>query len=83
MDSEATETRSHEIRYFVNGEQQLTHHASLRVGEILDDAGFRPVHEYELTRDADGHTYTHYDQEVHLHENERFTATYIGPTPVS
>jgi hypothetical protein len=78
----AIETK-HEVTYFVNGEEQLTDKSSLRVEKILSEAGFMPVHEYELTRDSDGHTYKHYDHEVELHEGERFTATYIGPTPVS
>jgi hypothetical protein len=78
----AAET-STEIKYFVNGEEQSAHQHSLRVEKILEKAGFLPVHEYELTRDSDGHTYEHYDQEVELHDGERFTATYIGPTPVS
>jgi hypothetical protein len=72
-----------EIKYFVNGEEQVTRDRSLKVAQILEFSGFMPVHEYELTRDSDGHTYKHYDQEVELHEGERFTATYTGPTPVS
>jgi hypothetical protein len=75
--------KHHEMKYFVNGEEQVTHEHSLTVGQILERAGFLPVHEYELTQDSDGHTYDHYDHKVELHEDERFTATYIGPTPVS
>ena len=71
------------LKYFVNGEKQTSDERSLTVRRILELAGFLPVHEYELTRDTDGHTYKHYDERVELHENERFTATYIGPTPVS
>lgn len=73
----------HKLKYFVNGEEQVTEDRSLTVGKILELAGFLPVHEYELTRDSDGHTYKRYDEHVELHEGERFTATYIGPTPVS
>jgi hypothetical protein len=71
------------INYFVNGEKQSTVEKKLTVGTILENAGFTPVHEYELTRDSDGHTYKQYDHEVELHEDEKFTATYTGPTPVS
>ncbi len=78
---DAVDTRT--LRYFVNGEEQLTEERSRTVAEILELAGFLPVHEYELTRDSDDHTFQHYDERVELHEDERFTATYIGPTPVS
>jgi hypothetical protein len=81
-----TEESAHkprEITYFVNGEGQPTLDHVLKVAQILERAGFTPVHEYELTRDSGEHTYKSYDEEVHLHEGERFTATYIGPTPVS
>ncbi|MGO8875495.1 MAG: hypothetical protein ACLQNG_07000 [Acidimicrobiales bacterium] len=80
---DSAQEQAHEITYFVNGEKQATREHKRQVREILEKAGFLPVHEYELTRDSDGHTYKHYDEEVQLHENERFTATYIGPTPVS
>lgn len=71
------------IEYFVNGEKQRSDEVKLTVGAILERAGFTPIHEYELTRDSDGHTYKHYDHEVELHKDEKFTATYTGPTPVS
>lgn len=82
MDADAAE-KKHEVTYFVNGEVQVTAEHSVTVAHILERAGFLPVHEYELTRDSDGHTYDHYEHKVELHEGERFTATYIGPTPVS
>ena len=50
------------MKYFVNGEEQTTPEHKLRVDQILERSGFRPIHEYELTRDSDGHTYKHYDQ---------------------
>lgn len=71
------------LRYFVNGEEQTAEDPFRTVSQILELAGFLPVHEYELTRDSDGHTFERYDERVELHEGERFTATYIGPTPVS
>jgi len=73
----------HEIFYFVNGEAQRTRHNKRTVREILEDAGFKPSKEYQLTRDSDGHTYEHEDTEVQLKDGERFTATFIGPTPTS
>jgi hypothetical protein len=73
----------HEIVYVVNGEEQRTKQHQRTVREILEDAEFKPAKEYQLTRDSDGHTYEHEDTEVHLKEGERFTATFIGPTPTS
>jgi hypothetical protein len=71
------------ITYFVNGERLTTHKYDPTVREILSDAGFSPVEQYRLTRDRGDHVYTDYDHKVELHEDERFTATYLGPTPTS
>lgn len=71
------------LTYFVNGERLTTYKDDLTVREILTAAGFTPVEQYRLTRDAGNHVYENYDQVVELHENERFTATYLGPTPTS
>jgi hypothetical protein len=71
------------ITYYVNGEPQTTTQDELTVREILSDAGFTPADEYRLTRDEGGHVYEDYNEEVPLHENEKFTATFLGPTPVS
>lgn len=73
----------HSVTYFVNGEAHTTNEKKLTVQVILADAGFEPVTDYRLTRDNGNHVYEDYDDEVHLHERERFTATYIGPTPTS
>ena len=71
------------ITYFVNGERLTTQKDELTVREILTAAGFSPIDQYRLTRDRGDHVYTDYDHEVELHEDERFTATYLGPTPTS
>lgn len=71
------------ITYFVNGERFTTTKHELTVRQILTDAGFTPVEQYRLTRDEGNHVYENYDHEVHLHDDERFTATYLGPTPTS
>lgn len=75
----------HEIRltYFVNGERQESDEKERTVHEILESAGFDPPKDYRLTRDEGNHVYEDYGTEVHLHEGERFTATYVGPTPTS
>jgi hypothetical protein len=69
--------------YFVNGEEQKTDQRELAVRVILKNAGFDPAEQYQLERDAGHHIYENYDEGVHLHEGERFTATYLGPTPTS
>ena len=80
-----------EIKYFVNGEE-VTHSFhkppdrkifELTVREILASAGFTPAEDYELTRDADHHTYVSLDKKVPVENGEKFTATYKGPTPAS
>jgi hypothetical protein len=69
--------------YFVNSEAQTTTEHKLKVRVVLENAGFKPAENYDLTRDEGHHTYTNYDEEIPIHEYERFTATYKGPTPVS
>jgi hypothetical protein len=80
-----TETATHPktVTYYVNGEEQTTTKDKLTVREILTEAGFTPAEEYRLIRDEGNHVYKDYDEEVPLHENERFTATFLGPTPTS
>jgi len=71
------------IEYFVNGEKEQTTEHKLTVEQILTRAGFEPATQYNLTRDEGHHKYTDYQEEVPLHEDERFTATFMGPTPTS
>lgn len=72
-----------DLEYFVNGEQFRTEEHKLTVRTILEDAGFTPAEEYRLTRDDGHHVFDGYDIEVPLHNGERFTATFLGPTPTS
>jgi len=71
------------INYLVNGETEQTNEQKLTVAQILESAGFTPFDEYQLTRDEGHVTYTNYSEEVPLHDGERFTATFTGPTPTS
>lgn len=71
------------LTYVVNGESQTTDQHELTVGGILTAAAFTPIEQYRLTRDEGNYVYENYDQKVELHEDERFTATYLGPTPTS
>lgn len=77
------QTETEAITYYVNGERQETHHHKLTVRAILTNAGFAPAEDYRLVRDAGNHTYTNLDEEVPLHEDEKFTALFQGPTPTS
>ena len=72
-----------EIEYFVNGESQMTSEHKLAVKTILSNAGFTPSGEYELSRDKEGHVFPDQDELVPIHKDERFTATFTGPTPTS
>ena len=80
-----------EIKYFVNDEEEIVSFMKspdrkvfeLTVREILTRAGFGPAEEYELTRDADNHTYESLADEVPINHGDRFTATHKGPTPAS
>ena len=80
-----------EIKFFVNGEEVVYAFQKpsdrkiieLSVREILTAAGFTPAEDYELTRDADTHTYESPDDKVPLEQGDKFTATHKGPTPAS
>lgn len=82
-DRDTEEVRHPGLTYYVNNEAEHTDLHELKVKTIIEDAGLTPFSEYQLTNDSNGHKYTDYDEEVHLHEGERFTATFIGPTPTS
>ena len=82
MESEI-QIKADTIIYYVNGESQSTAQRTLTVRTILTNAGFTPPENYRLVRDAGNHTYTNLDEEVHLHEGEKFTALFQGPTPTS
>jgi hypothetical protein len=71
------------ITYHVNGEPQTTTEHKLPVRTILENAGFEPTTDWVLSRDKDGHDFAHQDELVTIHKDERFTATFTGPTPAS
>lgn len=84
-ESQASEQpqRPRTFTYYVNGEPQTTEQHALTVRTILSNAGLTPPESYRLVRDAGNHTYRNLDEEVPLHEHERFTALFEGPTPTS
>lgn len=75
--------RGNVIHYSVNGEPQESTEHKLTVREILENAGFAPAEDYQLTRDQNHHTFESLDEKVTLHKGESFTATFVGTTPVS
>jgi hypothetical protein len=70
------------IHYTVSAEPQETDERKLTGREILEGAGFTPADDYKLTRDPSG-TEIGLDEEVPIHEDEAFTATFRGVTPTS
>lgn len=70
-------------KYLVNGEEQQTEQKKLAPKVILETAGFTPHGDYRLTRDDGNKILEDHDREEPIHDGERFTATYVGTTPVS
>lgn len=81
-----TQARSgqHVIKYFVDNEEQTTTEKSLKVREILSNAGDDPATHYLVQIHGDHEIpYKDLDQTIEVHENEKFAAIFTGPTPVS
>ncbi len=76
------ETRRATI-YFVNGDRQESTQDELTVRRILENAEFKPAEQYQLIRDHPHQVFTDPNQTVEIHERERFTAVFQGPTPTS
>ncbi len=79
----ADKNKKNPTKYFVNGEVHETNEKELSVGVILENAEFTPVSDYELEDDADHKLYTVPLVIIHIHEGQRFTATFTGVTPTS
>ncbi len=74
----------HDIKYFVNGEDETTGRSPLMVKEILENAGFTPATDYTLASENPPKDFdSRYDEPVDIHPNERFQAKFKGPTPTS
>ncbi len=69
--------------FFVNDEPETTEHHKETVRWVLETAGFTPAEDYTLTRDNGNHEFSDLDEEIPIHEGERFTATFKGTTPTS
>ena len=71
------------INYSVSAEPQSTTQKKLSVREILENAGFKPAEDYELTRNDGNKKLGDLDALEPIHEGEKFTAKFVGPTPTS
>jgi hypothetical protein len=73
-----------ELIYFVDEEKQETDKKILRVAQILEKAGLDPKTHY-LVELRGGQQIKHTDsnEELKLHENEKFISVFTGATPLS
>lgn len=71
------------ISLWINGEKYETSSHKLTVRQILEIGGFTPPEQYRLIRENGDKIFTDMNQELPIHEDERFTATYGGRTEVS
>lgn len=75
------------IKFYVDTDAVTTDKRKLKVREILTLSGNTPPKDYELERLAghsnQGKTYTDLEEEVEVHPDERFSATFTGETPYS
>lgn len=81
--SEHENNHDHVIFFYINGEMYETASHKLTVRQILELGGFLPVDNFRLTRENGDKTITDMNQDLSIHNAERFTATFNGPTPVS
>ena len=76
--------KPHQIKYFVNGEEETTDENELTVAAILEGAGFTPATDYTLKSENPPQDFdSRYDEKLKIHENERFQAQFKGQTPTS
>ena len=72
------------ITYWVNGERETTDQEVLTVGAILSHAEFTPKTDYTLRSEDPKRDYdSNYDEQIKLHEEQRFEALHKGPTPTA
>lgn len=71
------------ITYYANGESFHTSKHKLTPRTILETALLKPAEDYRLLRDEGNKELTNLDEEIPVHEGERFTALFKGPTQTS
>lgn len=79
---------SHEIRFVLDGEKEVTHDHQLTPNQIISDFGKKdPSTNYLIELKGNGQEKVSYqgvgDQPIRLHNNMRFQIISTGPTPVS
>ena len=73
------------FEYTVDGEEQTTHEHTLTPTQILSNAGIDPASHY-LVELRGKHQVSYQgkpNEEIHMHEHQRFISVATGPTPVS
>ena len=84
MTNQGADDNAHEITYYVDNEPQETTERILTVRQILEKAGDDPATHYLLELRGDQQVpHRNLDEEIKLHQNERFAAIFTGETPVS
>jgi hypothetical protein len=79
-----TAVKQHVIHFEVDSEPLETTDPILTVGQILDLAGLSRADHYLI--EIRGHNqvkHTDLNEELRLHEHEKFVSVFTGPTPVS
>lgn len=69
--------------YYVNGKAFTMDERKLTPRQILANADFSPAEQYRLVRDDGDKTLADFDKNEPIHQGERFTALFNGPTQVS
>jgi hypothetical protein len=82
--SEQSAHKSHVTTYFLDNEPQTTTEKSLRVSEILVKAELDAANHYLIELRGD-HQIDHkdLDEEIKIHEHQKFISVFTGETPVS
>jgi len=74
----------HAIHYFVDAEEQTTTEAILTVEQILTKAGLDPASHYLIELRGDQQIpHQNLNEQLRIHEKERFISVFSGPTPLS
>ena len=74
----------HLIHFEVDAEHLETTDKTLTVAQVLELAHLDPATHYLIEIDGQHQKkHTDPDEQLHLHEHERFISVFTGPTPVS
>jgi hypothetical protein len=75
---------AHTTEFFVDGEPQFTTEHTLTAAQILNLVGLDPATHF-LVELRGNHQVEHRDpnEEIHIHEKQKFITVFTGETPVS